>query len=132
MGAAASVAGVVMMGGAAAGAIGGGIENNSNSKVAQACDEYNEANETYQSYLEEWSNVINNLQAAEVFNTEITQNLVVQASGYQERLQSLKDAFKTRQNATIIGLLLFIFIIILTLLFSYFKIIPRIWKLLTK
>lgn len=123
--------GIFMMIGMFAGAASSTI-NDSYSNVIDTCQALNNIESKQKELDKFWttttSDVMGDVSTLKNF-TDGLQNHAVQ-TGIATIM--LKETFKSKKNAQIIGLSVFTFILILGLLFKYFKIFPNIWNYIVK
>lgn len=117
------------------GMIAGGVSstvNDSFSNVIDACQAKKNAQEKLDDLNKFWKSNLENFSADDAKLNEFKNGL--QNSAVQTGILTvmLKKTFQKKKEAQIIGLSVFTFILILTLLLKYFKVIPNIWNYITK
>ncbi len=124
--------GTILFGSMVAGGVASAFNSNSASAIRTSCDNWDQYEQQYKETLNGWNTVINK----EYQNITAARNLGIslsfQAIQYKNALNNLKDKYKQQETSYIIGLAIFIFVVILSLLFKYFNVIPSIWNYITK
>lgn len=122
--------GYIMFGGAILGGATQGVLD-AYKGISDACNNLDQATNDYQSTKEAWKSVFQDGITNETDVTTLNQNLNTEYANYKTALKAQVDSFKKKQFIINIFNGLFIFVIILTLLFKYFKIYDKIWNLFT-
>lgn len=124
--------GALLFGSMIAGGIGSAFNSNSAGAIKNACDNWSKAEEQYKKTLQDWQDVIKD-QSLLIFQAkQIGKDLVLSSITYKNSLNNLKDKYKQQETSYIIGLAIFIFVVLISLLFKYFNVIPLIWNYITK
>ena len=124
--------GTILFGSMIAGGIGSAFNSNSAAAIKNACDSWYTTEQQYKKTLQDWQDVIKNESLLIYQAKKIGQDLVLSSVTYKNSLNNLKDKYKQQETSYIIGLAIFIFIVLLSLLFKYFNVIPSIWNYITK
>ena len=120
-----------MMVGMFAGAVSSTI-NDSFGNVEDTCAALKNSKDQLDKLDKNWTNIIKNMdkieQNIDSFNNGIQNSAIMTASA----TIMLKKTFEKKKQSQLIGLSVFTFVLIMTLLFKYFNIFGNIWNLITK
>jgi hypothetical protein len=123
--------GVAMMIGMIAGSVSSTI-NDSYSNVIDTCQALNNIEDKQKDLDKFWAGVTSKIN----FNTnalnEFTNGLQNHAVQTGIATVMLKETFKIKKQSQLIGLSVFTFILVLSLLFKYFNVFPNIWNFIVK
>ena len=124
---------VAMLGGPI---IAGGIQAGQQaSQLNDACSNLEHATTKYNTTKEKWGNLVSDIEID--FNTisskqtSFATQLNSDYNLYSEQLKAYKDIFKKQQWEKEILFAIFIFCIIISLLFKYFKVFPTLWAFIS-
>lgn len=110
------------------GGVGGAIKNNGDGTVKQACNNFNDAQKTYNETLNKWKGILQNelksLHEAQLLNVELESN----KDAYKLAAQIVHDEFRKREQITMVMIAIFVFSIIITFLLRYFNVYSNIWS----
>ena len=111
-----------------AGGVTSALINNSSGEIENSCKNYNDAIKNFQQETKQWTGLVQraNKDAQKVKDANGT--LASNISDYKIQLNYLRDHFRKKFNINLIGLSIFVFIMMLSLLLKYFKVIPNIWN----
>ena len=120
--------GDIFLGVMVAGGIGGALAGNSSGKIKNACNQWQQTLDEYNHFACEWKNILNsgNMDLAEV--KVLNTSLVDLGNNYKEGLLQMKDTFRQQELATVIGIVILIFIILISFLFKYFNVYGMVWN----
>lgn len=111
-----------------AGGVTSALINNSSGEIENSCKNYNDAIKNYQEETKKWTGRVQqagrDIQKIKDANSTLASNI----SDYKIQLNYLRNHFRQKFNINLIGLSIFVFIMILSLLIKYFKVIPNIWN----
>jgi len=98
--------------------------------IKNACNSLDQARKNLQQTKDEISKFTKDFQKLQVDQVGLTEKLRQNFADYSSKLKIYKDLFRQQQNSKDIVFAIFIFCLILTLLFKYFKIIPSIYNVI--
>ena len=101
------------------------------TELNNACSGLEDATTKYNTTKAKWGNLVSNIEneydQIYAFQQEYGKQLNSEYQLYSEKLKAYKDIFKKQQWEKEILFAIFIFCIIITLLFKYFKVFPTLW-----
>ena len=124
--------GTILFGSMIAGGVASAFNSNSASAISDACDNWDQYEKQYKKTLNDWNTIIKNEYVNISGARDLGISLSLQAIKYKSSLNNLKDKYKQQETSYIVGLGIFIFIVLLSLLFKYFNVITSIWNYITK
>jgi len=98
--------------------------------IKNACNSLDQARKNLQQTKDEISKFTKDFQKLQVNQAGLTAKLRHNFADYSSKLKIYKDLFRQQQNSKDIMFATFIFCLVLTLLFKYFKIIPSIYNMI--
>ena len=112
--------------------IAGGIQAGQQAgQLNDACSDLEDATNKYNATKDEWGNLVSdielNFQKMLSRDADFATQLNNEYQLYSEKLTAYKNVFKQQQWEKDILFAIFIFCIIITLLFKYFKVFPTLW-----
>lgn len=123
--------GAAMMIGMIAGSVGSTI-NDSYSNVIDTCQALNNIEDKQKDLDKFWTNTISKVNFDANALNEFKNGLQNHAVQTGIATVMLKETFKKKKESQLIGLSIFTFILVLSLLFKYFNVIPNIWNFIVK
>lgn len=124
--------GAILFGSMVAGGVASAFSSNSASAISTACDNWDQYEKQYKETLSNWNDIIKGEYTNKTAARDLGISLSLQAIKYKNALSNLKDKYKQQETSYIIGLAIFIFVVLISLLFKYFNVIPSIWNYITK
>ena len=124
--------GTILFGSMVAGGVASAFSSNSAGAINTACNNWDKYEAQYKKTLNNWNNIIKNEFQNSYDARQLGISLALQTIEYKNALSNLKDKYKHQETSYIIGLGIFIFVVLLSLLFKYFNVIPSIWNYITK
>ena len=114
----------------------GGVTANamkySANNINNYCKEYTNALKEYEKATQEWTNEINKAETTLISVENANLDLASKISNYKVTLGYLKDEFRTKYFSVLVGLCIFVFTLIVSLLLKYYNVIPNIWNYFVK
>ena len=98
--------------------------------INKTCSELEDAKKNYNQVKSKIKNFTKNAASLEEKQDIIAKQLAASYAQYKGKLKVYKELFKTQQLSKDIMFAIFIFCLIVTLLFKYFKVIPNIYNLI--
>lgn len=117
----------MFLGPIAAGGVQAGFDANN---IKEACDSLQQAKKNLQNTKDTIKKFTKDYVELRKEQTALAQELRENFSSYSNKLKIYKNLFRQQQNSKDIIFAIFIFCLILTLLFKYFKIIPSIYNMI--
>ena len=125
-------AGEIFMGLMVAGGVAGSIAGNTASTVSNACNQWQEALDNYNTVACKWKNILENVQLQIYMAQQLNEELAEKGTDYKVALSKMKDAFRQQELSTVIGISILIFIILVSFLMRYFNVYGMIWSFIVK
>ena len=123
--------GAAMMIGMIAGSVSSTI-NDSYSNVIDTCQAINNIEDKQKKLDAFWTDTIGNVNFDANALNEFTNGLQNHAVQTGIATVMLKETYKKKKESQLIGLSVFTFILVISLLFKYFNVIPNIWNFIVK
>lgn len=123
--------GVAMMIGMIAGSVSSTL-NDSYSNVIDTCQALNNIEDKQDKLDSFWKGTLSKVNLDTNALNEFTNGLQNHAVQTGIATVMLKETFKKKKESQLIGLSVFTFILVLSLLFKYFNVIPNIWNFIVK
>lgn len=123
--------GVAMMIGMIAGSVSSTL-NDSYSNVIDTCQALNNIEDKQDKLDSFWKGTLSKVILDTNALNEFTNGLQNHAVQTGIATVMLKETFKKKKESQLIGLSVFTFILVLSLLFKYFNVIPNIWNFIVK
>ena len=123
--------GAAMMIGMIAGSVSSTI-NDSYSNVIDTCQALNNIEDKQKKLDAFWKDTTSKVNLDTNALNEFTNGLQNHAVQTGIATVMLKETFKRKKQSQLIGLSVFTFILVLSLLFKYFNVIPNIWNFIVK
>ena len=117
----------MLLGPIAAGGVQSGFDADN---IKNACNSLDQARKNLQQTKDEIRKFTKDFKKLQVDQAGLTAKLRQNFADYSSKLKIYKDLFRQQQNKKDIMFAIFIFCLILTLLFKYFKIIPSIYNMI--
>lgn len=123
--------GAAMMIGMIAGSVSSTV-NDSYSNVIDTCQALNNIEDKQKNLDAFWKDTTGKVNLDTNALNEFTNGLQNHAVQTGIATVMLKETFKKKKESQLIGLSVFTFILVLSLLFKYFNVIPNIWNFIVK
>lgn len=123
--------GAAMMIGMIAGSVSSTV-NDSYSNVIDTCQALNNIEDKQKDLDKFWTGVTSKINLDTNALNEFTNGLQNHAVQTGIATVMLKETFKKKKQSQLIGLSVFTFILVLSLLFKYFNVFPNIWNFIVK
>ena len=117
----------LMMGGMVAGALVNTL-NDSFANVEDTCKAVNNAKDKLSTMTSQWKNILNSETKASLQLESFHEAITSQGQMIAAASVGLKETFKQKKQAYLLGFSVTIFIMIFVLLLKYFNVIPNIWN----
>ena len=123
--------GAAMMIGMIAGSVSSTV-NDSYSNVIDTCQALNNIEDKQKDLDKFWNGVTSKINLETDTLKQFTNGLQNHAVQTGIATVMLKETFKKKKQSQLIGLSVFTFILVLSLLFKYFNVFPNIWNFIVK
>ena len=120
---------ILMIGGMVAGGLVNTL-NDSFANVEDTCKALSSAKEELSNMTNNWKKILTTEAKATAQLESFHESITTQGQMIAATSIGLKETFKQKKEASILGFSVAIFIMILSLLFKYFNVIPNIWNLI--
>jgi hypothetical protein len=118
---------ILMFGGMIAGGLVNTV-NDSFANVEDTCRALNDAQQKLSDMTNKWKNILTTEAKASAQLESFHESITTQGQMIAATSVGLKETFRQKKEASILGFSIAIFIMTLSLLFKYFNVFPNIWN----